>query len=58
VIQALKAIGKDRVTDANVATIRKALTAQERKTLLVESRGTTSWIYETIKTIAKEGVDE
>jgi len=53
VIQALKAIGKSNINPADVATIRNALTVEQRQSLLKESRGTTSWVYEVIKKISE-----
>ena len=58
VIQALKAIGKDKVTSTDRATIRKALTTEQRQDLLKEGKGATSWVYETIKRISEGENDE
>ena len=52
-IQALKALGKDNVTDAVIARLKKALTEQEKANMLVEARSATSWVYELIKVICR-----
>ena len=52
-IQALKALGKDNVTDAVVARLKKALTEQEKANMLAEAKSATSWVYELIKVICK-----
>lgn len=52
-IQALKALGKDNVTDAVIARLKKALTEQEKTNMLAEARSATSWVYELIKVICK-----
>ena len=53
-IQALKALGKDNVTDAVIARLKKALTEQEKANMLAEARSATSWVYELIKVICKD----
>ena len=52
-IQALKALGKDNVTDAVIARLKKALTEQEKTNMQAEARSATSWVYELIKVICK-----
>ena len=52
-IQALKALGKDNVTDAVIARLKKALTEQEKANMLAEAKSATSWVYELIKVICK-----
>ena len=52
-IQALKALGKDNVTDAVVARLKKALTEQEKTNMLAEAKSATSWVYELIRVICK-----
>ena len=54
VIQALKALGKGQVTDAQLAKIQKQLTSNEAINLLSESRNASAWIIETIKKICGE----
>ncbi len=51
IIQALKALGKERITDTHLAKIQKQLTTNEKKNLLVESRNASAWIVEAIKKI-------
>lgn len=54
IIQALKALGKEQVTDAQLAKIQKNLTGDEAKKLLIESRNASAWIIEVIKKICGE----
>ena len=51
VIQGIKALGKSNVDDVMVTKIRAALTEEERQILLVESKLTTVWVYQVIRTI-------
>lgn len=53
VIQALKALGKEHITDETMAKIRSALTDIERETMLSEAKYATAWIYEIIKDICR-----
>ena len=53
VIQALKALGKERVDDAIIQKLRMRLTDEEKSFLLKESQQTTVWIYSAIKRICK-----
>ena len=54
IIQALKAIGQGNVSDADIKQIRNLFSSDERRTILLESRHTISWIYEEIKEICKQ----
>ena len=53
VIQALKSLGKDRMTDNIVSSIAKTLSKQEKHVMLKEAKYATAWIYDTIKLICK-----
>ena len=52
-VQALKALGKDKIDDTVISRLSKLLTAEEKKTLLEEAKAATSWIYEYIKQICR-----
>ena len=52
-VQALKALGKDKVDDTIIKRLSKLLTAKEKKTMLEEAKAATSWIYEYIKLICR-----
>ncbi|HAF85004.1 MAG TPA: hypothetical protein DCG32_01255 [Sphaerochaeta sp.] len=54
IIQALKTLGKERITDTQLAKIQKQLTVNEKKELLLESRNASAWIVEAIHAICKE----
>ena len=52
-VQALKALGKDKIDDMVISRLSKLLTAEEKKTMLEEAKAATSWIYEYIKQICR-----
>lgn len=52
-IQALKALGKDKIDDRIINRLRKLLTAEEKTIMLDEAKAATSWIYENIKLICR-----
>lgn len=54
VVQALKALGRDHVTDETVRRLANVLTRREIGTLLRETAHVTSWIYDVIKMLGKE----
>jgi len=56
VVQALKALGRDHVTDEDLRRLSDVLTRDEREKLLLETAHATSWIYDFIKTLGKEDV--
>lgn len=58
VIQALKAHGKENIDNNVIVKLSKALTDDEKKNMLNESKSTTSWIYEYIKSIARSSENE
>lgn len=51
VIEALKTIGKDGVTEKTVQTLRQRLPERERAVLLKEASCSAEWVYEVIKRI-------
>lgn len=55
VIQALKALGKNRIEDTVIKKVSAQLSTDEKKKMLVEAKYTTAWIYETIKSICTRG---
>lgn len=55
-IQALKALGKENVTEQTLLRLKKALTDEEKSKMLSESKSVTSWVYELIKTICKDEI--
>lgn len=54
VVQALKALGKDRVDQSVVTTIRQELGPKLSARVLQDTRAVTGWIYEIIKQICRE----
>lgn len=53
VVQALKALGKENVTDSVLLKLKNDLTADEKNKLLNGTKSVTSWIYEYIKLICR-----
>ncbi|MPM47443.1 hypothetical protein SDC9_94153 [bioreactor metagenome] len=51
IIQALKALGKENVTDKEISELSKALNRSQKQEMLLESRRVTAWVYEYIKQI-------
>ncbi|NMA17568.1 MAG: hypothetical protein GX939_02220 [Clostridiaceae bacterium] len=54
VIQAIKAIGKDRITEEQIDILKKRLSAEEKKALLKDGKTATAWIYEILRKIGEE----
>lgn len=54
VIQAIKTLGKENITDKEINILKKELSNKDKELILKESEKTTSWIYEIIKEICKE----
>ena len=53
-VQALKTLGQDRVTDEVIAKIRKQLSSNDRRAILADTRHVTAWIYDIIRKICAE----
>jgi len=53
VVQALKALGKENVTDSILIKLKKGLAKAEKKKMLEEAKTVTSWVYEYIKKICR-----
>ena len=53
-IQALKALGKENITEQVILRLKKILTDEEKEKILAESKSATSWVLELIKVICKD----
>lgn len=53
-VQALKALGQERVDDAAIATLRKQFDEKDCKKILKDTVTATGWVYETIKRVCGE----
>jgi len=53
VVQALKALGKDKIRNETVRRIIAGTSTAERNAMLTEAKYATSWIYEIIKSIGR-----
>lgn len=51
VVQALKALGRERLNDMAIGTIRARLDGRARKRVLKDTATATGWVYEAIKKI-------
>lgn len=54
VIQALRFLGKDAVTDQAIRTIRKALSPEDRRNLFDDGKYTTDWLWEAVRRISND----
>lgn len=53
VIQAIKSLGKENISDKVIEKIRENLTEKERTDLMNESKSVPAWIYEVIRGICE-----
>ena len=51
VIQAIKSLGKENITNEVIQKIRENLTEKEKTGLMNESKSVPAWIYEVIREI-------
>ena len=51
VVEAIKTLGKDRIDDAVIKSLKNRLPEYERKQILEESIGVSEWIYEVIRKV-------
>jgi len=51
IIQALKALGKERVTNIHIARIQNQLTGIEKENLLIEAKNASAWLVEVLQKI-------
>ena len=58
IVQALRALGKARVTNQVINTIREQIEPNKFQKILNDTSSATVWIYETIKQICKADIDE
>ena len=55
-VQAIKAIGKDRIDDVYMKKIARLMTSDEKSAILAEGRYMTAWIYDLVKKVCSEGI--
>ena len=55
VIQALKALGKENITDKEIRKLSKILSQSEKQKMLAESQRITEWVHGYIKKICVDG---
>ena len=54
VVEALKTLGKDRVDDSIILSLRNRLPKAEKKKMLEEATGVSEWIYAVIRKVCAE----
>ncbi|HHR5468238.1 TPA: DUF6088 family protein [Streptococcus agalactiae] len=54
VIQAIKAIGKDKITDEQIDYLREKLSDKEKEALMEHGKTTSVWVYQVLKRICEE----
>lgn len=54
VVEAIKTLGKDRVDDAVIKSLKNRLPEDERKLILEEATSVSEWIYEVIRKVCLE----
>lgn len=54
IVQALKSLGQDRITNDIIAKIRKWLPAMRRDQVLKDTQTVTGWVYAAIRRICRE----
>ena len=57
IVQALKALGKERVSSDVLGKIRKELAADICPKILKDTKTVTGWVYDCIKEICREGIN-
>jgi hypothetical protein len=58
IVQALKALGKDRVDETIIKAIKEKIEPNKFVKILNDTKSSTVWIYETIKKICKVDINE
>jgi hypothetical protein len=54
IVQALKALGEQRITPKIISAIRRKLDPAMRRRILLDTKTATGWVYATIQKIAKD----
>ena len=55
IVQALKALGKERITSKVIEKIRKQIAPEKYGKILQETKTVTGWVYDAMKQICREG---
>lgn len=54
VVEALRALGKERVDDGMISTLKNKLPKEEKEKMLAEATGVSEWIYTVIRKVCTE----
>jgi hypothetical protein len=55
IVQALKALGKERIASEAIEKIRKQIAPQKYGKILQETKTVTGWVFDAVKQICREG---
>jgi len=58
IVQALKTLGQNRINEDIINQIRKQIDPSKFSKILKDTKKTTVWVYEIIKVICKEDINE
>lgn len=58
IVQALRTLGQDRIDESVIQSIREQIEPIKYKKILNDTKSSTVWVYEIIKKICEENVDE
>lgn len=54
VVEALKTLGKERIDDGVIVSLKNRLPEAEKKKMLEEATGVSEWIYAVIRKVCTE----
>ena len=54
VVEVLKTLGKDRIDDSIIMSLKNRLPEAEKKKMLEEATGVSEWIYTVIRKVCAE----
>ncbi len=58
VVQAINTIGKDRISQSDIETLKRVLSDDDKRMILKEAVTATSWVYDIIRVICKGAKDD
>ncbi len=53
IIEALKTLGKERVDESIIKTLRNKIAHEDKELILMESADSAEWIHETIRKVCR-----
>ena len=55
VIQAISTIGRDKISESDIEILKRTLSNTDKQTIMKEAITATSWVYDVIREICREG---